>query len=109
MLQRVYRNATTCAIYALSPPNSGGLKTSFSRMPAMAYITETTSSRSGTVSNLLADVFGGIGNLFSLVSRYRDYSKAEAQLLAMTDRQLDDLGVARAEVRSRVWANFARK
>jgi len=109
MLQRIYRNATTWAIYALSPPKSGGLKSSFSRMPAMAYFTETTSSRSGSVSNLLADVVGGIGNLFSILIRYRNYSKAESQLLAMTDRQLDDLGVARAEIRSRVWANFDRK
>jgi len=75
----------------------------------MAYFSETTSSQSGAGSNFLADVVGGIGSLFTKFARYRRYAKAEAQLLAMTDRQLDDLGVARGEIHSRVWAKFDRR
>ncbi len=74
----------------------------------MAYITETTHSKSGAGSNLLADAIGGIGNLFSNIVRYRSYAKAEAQLLSMTDRQLDDLGIVRGDIRAKVWANYNR-
>ncbi|VAW15588.1 hypothetical protein MNBD_ALPHA09-1422 [hydrothermal vent metagenome] len=75
----------------------------------MAFFSDATSSRSGAVSSLFTDMLRGVGNLFSLVVRYRRYAKAEAQLLSMTDRQLEDLGIARGEIRARVWANFDRR
>lgn len=75
----------------------------------MAFFSDATSARSGAVSSVFADVLGGVRNLFSLIARYRRYCRAEAQLLAMTDRQLEDLGIARGQIRARVWANFDRR
>ena len=75
----------------------------------MAFFSDATSSRSGAASSLFADMLRGVGNLFSLVARYRRYAKAESQLLAMTDRQLEDLGISRGEIRARVWANFDQR
>ena len=74
----------------------------------MAFFSDTSSTRSGGSSSLFADVIGGVGNLFSLISRYRSYTKAEAQLFAMSDRDLDDLGISRGDIRARVWSDFGK-
>jgi len=75
----------------------------------MAYSTDATSARSTAVAPSFADFFGGIGHLFSLITRYREYSRAEKQLNALSTRELDDLGIARGDIQARVWANFNQR
>jgi len=75
----------------------------------MTFITEATSAPANVIANLITDAGRGISTLTSLVRRYRDYSKAEAQLMTLTDRELNDLGVVRSDIRARVWANFDQR
>lgn len=72
----------------------------------MAYSSDATSAPTTAVAPSFADIFGGIGHLFTLVARYREYSLAEKQLNALSLRELDDLGIARGDIQARVWANF---
>jgi len=72
----------------------------------MTFINVATSAPAGVISSLIMDVVRGVQTAFERVSRYRDYSRAEAQLRAMTDRELDDLGIGRSDIRARVWANY---
>lgn len=74
----------------------------------MAYLSDTTSARSGGIAHFFADAAKGLTNLFSHGARHRSYARAESQLRAMSDHELDDIGIARYEIRDRVWSNFGQ-
>lgn len=67
--------------------------------------TVITSGRTHSTS-VLSTLNNGVRELITLVRRYREYKRAEAQLNALSTRELDDIGLARGEIHARVWANF---
>jgi uncharacterized protein YjiS (DUF1127 family) len=74
----------------------------------MTFLTEATSAPASVIASLLGDAARGISSLFAHASRYREYSRAEAQLMKLSDHELDDLGIGRSEIRARVWSDFDR-
>ena len=72
----------------------------------MAYANDVRSARVGAAAGLIETLRAKVGDLFTSYFRYRDYARAEAQLRKMTDRELDDIGISRAEIHKRVWADY---
>lgn len=52
---------------------------------------------------------GGIFRLLDRYRRYREYRGAETALARLSDEELDDIGVRRCDIHSRVWGIHTRR
>lgn len=74
----------------------------------MAFFSEVSGAPAGAVSRLVSDIAEGYRTLSTLMARYREYARAEAELRSLSDRELNDIGLSRADIREKVWADFDR-
>jgi uncharacterized protein YjiS (DUF1127 family) len=59
----------------------------------------------GSVSRMISEIAGDTAAFFT---NYIARSRAEAQLAALDDRLLQDIGLERADIRGKVWGSNAR-
>lgn len=71
----------------------------------MAYTTHNSRVATGTWGPI--ETFGRtISEWVRRYLRYREFVRAEAELNALSDRNLADVGLTRTQIHDRVWAGY---
>lgn len=72
----------------------------------MSNTTNTLRTRAGVVDQAFQAIGAGIGGLAALLRRQREKERLAAELSVLTDRELADIGLSRADVPQSVWGSY---
>ena len=72
----------------------------------MTIMNPTTGSGGHGHASFLEPIFRPLGELAARIRRHNEYARAEAQLRALSDHELSDIGISREAIHERVWEGY---
>lgn len=72
----------------------------------MSNRTEVLRTRAGVMDQAFQTIGAGFSSLASMLRRQRDKERLAAELSLLTDRELADIGLTRADVPQTFWSTY---